>query len=308
MTVTASIPHRATKPLTRPVLRYYGGKWQLAPWIIQHFPAHHIYLEPFGGAASVLLRKARSDLEIYNDRWDQLVNLFQVLRNPAWAVNLHEDCTLTPYARREFESATEQLCDPMLSVDPIERARLLLVRNWMGHSSAASNPHYSTGFRLSDRGHRSNPATEWHRWPDQIPAITERLQGVTIENQPAQALIERWDSPDTLIYVDPPYVRETRHKAFKTGYVWDFSDDDHKALAETLHHCQSHVVLSGYRCSLLDTHYGDWQRIDHEAFADRRSRRVESIWLNPRAQHQQSQIPLALVSSPALQSETARPA
>jgi site-specific DNA-adenine methylase len=65
---------------TRPVLRWLGGKFRLAPWIVSHFPEHRIYLEPFGGSASVLLHKPRAYNEIYNDLDGELVNLFQVLR------------------------------------------------------------------------------------------------------------------------------------------------------------------------------------------------------------------------------------
>lgn len=65
---------------TRPALRYYGGKWRIGQWVISHFPAHECYVEPYGGGASVLLQKARSPLEVYNDLDGAAVNFFRVLR------------------------------------------------------------------------------------------------------------------------------------------------------------------------------------------------------------------------------------
>lgn len=91
----------ATNEIKRPALRYYGGKWKLAPWIISHFPAHKNYVEPCGGAASVLLQKPRSPLETYNDLDGNVVNFFRVLRDRP--DELIRKIRLTPWARAEYE-------------------------------------------------------------------------------------------------------------------------------------------------------------------------------------------------------------
>jgi DNA adenine methylase len=95
------------RALTRPALRWHGGKWRLAPWILSHFPAHRCYVEPYGGGASVLLRKAPSDAEVYNDLDGDVVTLFRVLRDAAQSDRLVRLLRLTPFARAEFEGAYE---------------------------------------------------------------------------------------------------------------------------------------------------------------------------------------------------------
>jgi len=84
--------------IDRPVLRYHGGKFRIAPWVIEHFPPHRTYVEPFGGAAGVLLQKPRAYSEIYNDLDSDVVNFFQVLRDPAQLDRLLQACAATPYA------------------------------------------------------------------------------------------------------------------------------------------------------------------------------------------------------------------
>ena len=93
--------------IRHPAIRYHGGKFRLASWIIGHFPEHRCYVEPFGGAASVLLRKKLSEAEVYNGIDGDVVNLFRVLRDPKKSQALIDACALSPYSRAEFQCAYE---------------------------------------------------------------------------------------------------------------------------------------------------------------------------------------------------------
>jgi DNA adenine methylase len=93
--------------IKHPLVRYHGSKWRLAPWIISHFPKHIIYVEPFGGSGSVLLRKERSKIEVYNDLDGEIVNLFRVVREHG--EELSHRIYLTPYARSEYIKSFEYI-------------------------------------------------------------------------------------------------------------------------------------------------------------------------------------------------------
>ena len=252
---------------TRPVLRWQGGKWKLAPWIISHFPPHRIYVEPFGGAASVLLRKPRAYAEIYNDLDGEIVNLFRVLRDRG--DQLRQKLELTPFSRSDFQQSYQP------AADPLEQARRTLVRSAMGFgSNAHSKP---TGFRSNTTRAFTTPAHDWRNYPATIDAIIERLRGVVIENQDARKLMLAHDGPHTLHYVDPPYVHATRQRLHL--YRHDMTDDDHRQLAAVLGNLAGAVVLSGYRCPLYDELFGDWDRVERTTMADGARPRLECLWL-----------------------------
>ncbi len=274
-----------TETPNRPVLRWHGGKWRLAPWIIRNFPRHRAYVEPFGGAASVLLRKPRSVGEVYNDLDDDVVNLFRVLQDPDSATRLEQTLRLTPFARREFELSYET------TQDSVERARRLIIRSYMGFGSNAhattSTGRAQTGFRSNSARSGTTPAGDWANYPECLAAIVARFRGVTVENRDATAVMLQHDGPDVLHYVDPPYQLDLRNPGNpydrKHMYRHELSQEDHVKLLSVLQTLNGYVVLSGYPSALYDEALSDWSRVECPALADGARPRTEVLWINPRA-------------------------
>lgn len=263
----------ADTPVTRPALRYHGGKWRLAPWIIAQMPEHRVYVEPFGGAASVLMRKPRSKGEIYNELDGSIVNVFRVLRDMKKAEELERLLRLTPFARDEFETSYE----PALS--DIDGAHKTIVRSFMGFSTDATTRGCRTGFRVNKSSGKL-PATEWATYANSISFFTERLRGVVIENRSAFEVIASQDHPDTFFFVDPPYLRSTRGNGFKHGYVHEFNDNDHRKLALLLRGLKGRVLLCGYWSNLYEELFSDWAFEEAKCYANGCHGRTERLWRN----------------------------
>lgn len=270
----------------RPVLRYHGGKWKLAPWIISHFPAHRVYVEPFGGAASVLLRKDRVACEVYNDLDGDVCNLFRVLRDESQAEALVRALELTPFARDEFDLAFEPVEDEDSVKKSIECARRLVVRSYMGQGSNACTRNGKNGFR-SKRAGASSPAHDWVNYPDALRSVIERLRGVTFENRAALDILKRYDSANTLFYVDPPYPHSVRTQG-PASYRHEMTDEDHAELARALNGVKGMVFVSGYMCDLYADLYSGWRRVVRSARADKAVERTECLWISSRAEIQGS--------------------
>jgi DNA adenine methylase len=264
------------------------------------FPQHRIYVEPFGGAGSVLMRKERVYAEVYNDLDDVVVNLFRVLRDEVKSDRLIDALRLTPFARAEFDEALES------AEDDVERARHLVVRSYMGFGSNAhsSSPvadktafktytrpqeqdtYRSTGFRANSNRSGTTPAHDWANYPDALSAIVERLRGVIVEKRHAPDVMKQHDGGGTLHYVDPPYLPETRSPANKYDlkhrmYRHELTGDDHRELLTFLQTLEGFVVLSGYPSPLYDDALPDWRRVTCKAMADGARERTEVLWLNP---------------------------
>jgi DNA adenine methylase len=280
------------KTVTRPTVRWHGGKWLLAPWIISYFPKHRVYTEVYGGAGSVLMQKPRVYAEIYNDLDGNVVNLFKILRDPVQAAELKRRLELTPFARKEFEESI------FLKGDPIEEARGMVIRGFMGFGSNSHNYNKPTGFRANSNRSGTTPAQDWINYPRGIDAMVERLKGVIIECREATDILCQHDGLETLHYVDPPYVHSTRasidrdHR--RMPYTHEMTDEQHKQLAAVLKDLEGMVILSGYDCPLYKTLYSQWKTETKKAFADGARSRVETLWFNNAAWEKRPQEVLPL--------------
>lgn len=268
----------------RPLIRWHGGKWKIAKWILEHFPSHLTYVEPFGGGASVLLQKAIAPAECYNDLDDTLFQLFELLQDPEMAEALVQKLEMTPYSRREFEKGYQPV-----DGDPVETARRTICRSFMGYGSDGTAGDYKTGFRRAVTSTNKFPAREWVTYPAALRITIERLRGVVLEHKDAFDLIPELDSPETLFYCDPPYMPETRSQGNRRRgagfhvYRHELDAAQHLRLLEMLVDLKGMVVLSGYPHELYDLLPG-WQTVTRQAFADGGRARVEKLWINPAAQ------------------------
>jgi len=270
-----------------PVMRYHGGKWRIASWVISHFPRHQVYVEPFGGAAGVLMQKPPVSAEVYNDLDGEIVNVFRVLRDPASADRLAELCRFTPYARTEFDLSQEP------ADDLVEQARRTLLRAWASFGSAGAT-RGNSGMRTFTRpdGVYLGVAHAWARVADAIPVFADRFRNVVIESRPAVDVMTQHDSRETLHYVDPPYLPETRSQGSSRYYRHEMTVNEHEALLEDVRKLKGFVVISGYDSTLYNNRLPGWMRVTLPTSGSSRSgsvKRTECLWLSPRTADQQCQ-------------------
>lgn len=269
--------------LAHPLIRYHGGKYRLAHWIIAQMPNHTCYTEVFGGAAGVLLQKPRAYAEVYNDLDGDIVNLFKVLRDADLRNELIEQLVLTPYAREEFMNAWS------VATTEVEKARRTIIRAQMGFGSAGATKGI-TGFRIDTKRQYGTAQSLWVDYPEHLGFIGQRLSGVLIENRPAVQVLKDHDAISTLHYVDPPYVHDTRYSGAKSGRIYrhEMDDKDHLDLLNNLLELEGMVMLSGYPSNLYDDTLNGWKRVDTKARISSgrgTDTRTECLWINPAAQH-----------------------
>jgi len=225
------------------LFRWYGGKGILFKKILPYLNTPHtVYVEVYGGGASVLLNKPPSPVEVLNDIDSEVVNIFRVLQDEVKFKELKHRLEWTLYSRAEFVKAIDIVQNETVT-DPVLRAWAFFVAQNQGFSGKNSR-NSSKGSWARNFDFNRNRATGFANKVASLELVRNRLKNVQVDNIDAIACIQYWDSPDTLFYLDPPYIHDTR--ILKEAYHHEADHDHHRLLVDTLLAIKGQAVLSGY--------------------------------------------------------------
>lgn len=253
---------------------YYGGKMRLAPRIAELVGTdHRNYVEPFAGSAAVLMRKSPSRVEVLNDLDREVMNFWRVLRTRP--DELIAALRLTPYSKAEYTAADFQ-------GDEVERARHFVIRSCMSFSGT-----HTGGYSGSNPRSRDVKGRKFVRFVDErLPQMAERIRHVELDQRDALAFLDKWDSPETAAYVDPPYMAGVR--VAPNCYRLEADGTDyHRELLKRLNDFSGRVVLSGYESELyadeLDEAKWSVHKVNVQAASGAgrgtSTRRTECLWV-----------------------------
>lgn len=224
-------------PKNSGTFNYIGGKTTIAPWIIDHFPDHEVYVEPFGGSASVLMRKPQSPVEVYNDTNSDCVTFFEaVKRRPD---DLKAWINTTPYSRELFDRWLTEWHAGERPDDIVEHAGRFLYLTKASFGGKLFEGSGTFSVHKSPGADSQYGPTKWKRVVEQVEHVKSRFDYVQVEHADFQNVIERYDAPETFFYCDPPYMD------VGDGYYETHADVfDHGRFAETLIDCEGKWLVS----------------------------------------------------------------
>lgn len=232
---------------------------QMAPWIIERLPEHDHFIEACAGSAAVMAAKAPVDLETVNDVYGEVVNFFRVLRDPSTAGELIDLVAFTPYSVDEFQAAAVPSSDA-----PVDRAWSFFVRMQMAVVPGRSGWSFC---KTGATGRKANKPGRWSTMPELLQVTAERFAKVQVEQRPVVDLIERYDAPGVLFFIDPPYTESSRPSS--TGGSSAYTEDqfDHGEFLD--------AVRGSKHARFAITHYPDetYDSAGFEVVGDYRSHR-----------------------------------
>ena len=262
----------------RAIVKYHGGKGQLFRWILGNFPPLDnvdVYIEPFGGACSVLLNKQPSSVEIYNEIEPCMFHLVHTIKNNF--DELIEQLRGLEYCEKTFFDYKDLV---WADLSPIQKAVRTYVVKRMSRSG------WEKQFSWSQRIYSRGPG-EVHAWLtslDNLVEVNKRLQNVTLENRDALDVIRDYASDRSFYYIDPPYLANTR--VSNDIYKYEYSKQQHKDLSILLNNSPGKFMISGYPSAEYLEWYPNWRLetknvTNHSAQVyGAKPKKQECVWLN----------------------------
>ncbi len=281
-----------TKPKIGALAPWFGGKRTLAPAIVVELGKHTQYFEPFCGSIAVLLAKTPSQKETVNDLHGDLINLARIIADPEAAPRLYDRLQRATVCEGLLEQAREELADRSLIPSDdltsklVDRAYWYFLASWQARNgtAGAKRVDYQIAVRWTKSG--GSPTVRWRNVVESLPAWHRRLQNVVILCRDAFRIIDRFeDVKETAIYVDPPYVADSR-SGYRKGagsdhkYLHEFDHgagghetdtlfamqkkDQHEQLRDVLAaYKHARVVVSYYDCERVRELYEGWTFVEH---------------------------------------------
>ncbi len=261
-------------------LKWHGGKSYLAKRLIALMPPHIHYVEPFAGGLAVLLAKDPEGVsEVVNDLNDGLSNFWRTLQDGPSFEGFERIVNAVPFSQPEWRRScnTYPPCDMYADV-PRAIAFFIHCRQ----SRAGQFKCFATLSRNRTRRGMNEQASAWWSVVEGLPEVHERLKRVAVLNDNALDVIRREDGPNTLFYLDPPYLHETR--VTTDAYECEMTDTEHEDLLNYIRNCKGRVMISGYPSEKYFDLLTGWnyEEFDIDCKGVAGSKRVECVWMNYR--------------------------
>lgn len=273
--------------MTDTILRYPGAKWRLAPWLQSYVPQCVRVVDAYCGSGAFALNLwYRPRHLVLNDRDEYINLLFRAMRERR--DDLIRAVEYTPWSRAEYLDVTGPNGTILEIGDLVEDARRYLIATWQAHGTTTCSRN---GWRHKSHGTQARQLADtyevWQDLPERLAVAAAVLKDAEIECLPALTVIGRYATKATLIYADPPYVRDTAHGRRKKLYRHEMTDADHRELLDALDAHPGPVLLSGYHNAIYAERLSHWRYVETETQAEKGNTRTEVLWLNAAAAGEQ---------------------
>ena len=273
----------SSNPLLVPPLKWHGGKQYLARRLVKLLPPHVHYVEPFAGGLAVLFEKPFDGVsEVVNDLNGDLTNFWRTLQDEKLFEGFHRRVAAVPFSEKEWQDASAAMRNP--SEDPVERAAAFFIA--CRQSMSGRMVSFAPLSRTRTRRGMNEQSSAWWRVVDGLPEVHLRLRRVTVLNRPALDVVRTQDGKETLFYLDPPYLHETRATTYEYG-DHEMTAAQHEELLAALAKIEGRFLLSGYDNPLYERFAKEngwsvaaFELPNNSASGKTKRRMVETIWAN----------------------------